>query len=83
MLLSPPNRRQAADGSTERRSHRLGLEDVAVEFGIDAIRERIAELRLAGLHHVASVIEREMHTVMAHLSPGSLPGDSQLDPART
>ncbi|WP_406277750.1 hypothetical protein OH799_08795 [Nocardia sp. NBC_00881] len=81
MLLSPPNRRQAADG-TERRGHRLGLEDVAVEFGIDAIRERIAELRLAGLDHVASVIEREMHTVMARLSPGSLPGDPQLDPAK-
>ncbi|WP_156959561.1 hypothetical protein [Nocardia sp. BMG51109] len=39
---------------------RIGILDVTREYGINAVYERIAQLRAAGQHHAALAIEQEL-----------------------
>ncbi|WP_280271003.1 hypothetical protein [Nocardia wallacei] len=53
-----------AIGTTAAAAHsrtgRVGILDVTREYGLTAVRERIAQLRAAGQRHAALAIEREL-----------------------
>jgi hypothetical protein len=51
----------ATDTDIGFAARRLGIADVVREYGEDAVRARITELREAGLHFAATTIEAELN----------------------
>lgn len=51
------------------RAYRVGILDVTREYGINAVRERVAQLRAAGQRHAALAIERELELAGLRTTP--------------
>ncbi|WP_297617581.1 hypothetical protein [Nocardia sp.] len=41
---------------------RIGIADVVMNYGLDAVQRRIEQLRVTGLHYAATAIESELET---------------------
>ncbi|RDI50106.1 hypothetical protein [Nocardia mexicana] len=56
---------------------RIGITDVTREFGIEAVRGRIAHLHTSGQHYAARAIEQELSAIGACRHPAT-PGSRKV-----